>query len=169
MDLGPETRYKDVRCVKYERSASKHLKRNHSYVDLWAFAMQMVSAASREKRAAHQPLPPVQLSPGAPRQADALLATSRPRVHVNNAFRRKQRRSAARRRADLDDHSGGYDAWKYPPDALQDSHQKQRGPHSALPCPDSSLPLRQQKQALHLFCWCCSCSRLLMAPTRGLR
>ena len=23
MDLGPEARYKDVRCVKYERSASK--------------------------------------------------------------------------------------------------------------------------------------------------
>eukprot|EP00891_Asterochloris_glomerata_P002664 jgi/Astpho2/2664/Aster-07011 len=189
MDLGPEARYKDVRCVKYERSASKgpwrltgdvcwvarslYLVRmvrcaqvmlsamvlslgSHWVhcpwilvrkvrcaqvvsamvlslrwcclcdgvvsamvlspepeeecfdVDLRAFAMQMMSAASPEEPAAHQPLSPVQLSPGARRQADALLATSRPRVRVTNAYWRKQRRSAAKRRADLDDHSGDY-------------------------------------------------------------
>ena len=93
-------------------------------MDLRAFAMQMMSAASPEEPAAHQPLSPVQLSPGARRQADALLATSRPRVRVTNAYWRKQRRSAAKRRADLDDHSGGYDAWEYPPNALQGTHQE---------------------------------------------
>ena len=44
-------------------------------------------------------------------------------MRVTNAFWRKQR-SAARRRADLDDHSGGYDAWSQPPDAFEDTHQE---------------------------------------------
>ena len=93
-------------------------------MDLRAFAMQMMSAASPEEPAAHQPLSQEQLSPSARRQADALMATSRPRVRVVNAYWRKQRRSAAKRRADLDDHTGGYDAWEYPPDALQGTHQE---------------------------------------------
>ena len=93
-------------------------------MDLRAFAMHMMAAASPEEPAADQPLSPVQLSPDARRQAAALLATRVPRVRVTNAYWRKPRRSAARRRADLDEQSGGYDAWEYPPDAQQDTHQE---------------------------------------------
>ena len=93
-------------------------------MDLRAFAMHMMAAASPEEPAANQPLSPVQLSPDARRQAAALLATRVPRVRVTNAYWRKPRRSAARRRADLDEQSGGYDAWEYPPDAQQDTHQE---------------------------------------------
>ena len=88
------------------------------------FAMHMMAAASPEEPAADQPLSPRQLSPDARRQAAALLATRVPRVRVTNACWRKPRRSAARRRADLDEQSGGYDAWEYPPDAQQDTHQE---------------------------------------------
>ena len=89
-------------------------------MDLRAFVMGMMSAASPEEPAAQQPLSPVQLSPGARRRARVLLAGTRPRVRVTNAYWRKRRlRSAAR--ADLDDPSGGYDAWEAPPDTQQDT------------------------------------------------
>ena len=34
MDLGPEARYKDVRCVKYERSASNVAQGLHGAMDV---------------------------------------------------------------------------------------------------------------------------------------
>ena len=53
--------------------------------------------------------------------ARPILATRRQPLPVGNPIWRKQ--PAARHRADLDDHSGGYDAWEPPPDTQQNTHQ----------------------------------------------
>ena len=63
----------------------------------------------------------MRLSPAALQQARAILAARRQTVHVGNPHWDK---CPARRRADLDDQPGGYDAYEYLPDAQEGAHQE---------------------------------------------
>ena len=79
-------------------------------MDLVAFVRDMRAAARPEEPVEQEPLPPVRWTPAALQKARAIQAARRPTVHVGNPIRRK--RPAARRRADLDNHPGGLDAWE---------------------------------------------------------
>ena len=91
-------------------------------MDLVAFVRDMRAAARPEEPVEQEPLPPVRWTPAALQKARAIQAARRPTVHVGNPIWRK--RPAARRRADLDDHPGGHDAWEGPPDTQQDTQQE---------------------------------------------
>ena len=92
-------------------------------MDLAAFVRDLMDAAPPEEPVAQEPLSPVQWSPAALEQARVIMAARRPTVHVGNPHWRKR---PVRRKADLEDHSGVYDAWEHPPDAQQDTHQDTR-------------------------------------------
>ena len=91
-------------------------------MNLVALVRDMWAAARPKEPVAQEPLLPVRWTPAALQKARAIQAARRPTVHVGDPLWRK--RPAARRWADLADHSGGYDAWKGPPDTQQDTQQE---------------------------------------------
>ena len=121
-------------------------------MDLAAFVRDMMAAAPPEEPVAQEPLSPVRWSPAALQRARVIMAARRQTVHVGNPHWRKR---PAKRRADLEDHSSGYDAWEPPPDAQQDTHQDTQQERNEKADANWSRTLAQ-RQSLHVTARCVS-------------
>ena len=92
----------------------QHHQRRSLTMALAAIVRDMMAAAPPEEPVAQELLSPVRWSPAALEQAHVIMAARRQTVHVGNPHWRKR---PARRRADLEDHSGSDDAGE-PPQVL---------------------------------------------------